>query len=91
MGKYIGAYCTALGGIDAIVFTAGIGENSPYIREKILENMKFLGIKISKGSNEKNKTVISSVNSKVKVFVIPTDEELVIAKDTFSIVSDIVL
>jgi len=89
--KYIGAYSAALGGLDAIVFTGGIGENSSEVRKEVLSNLEFLGIefdeeKNSSGSGEK---IITKENSKVKVFVIPTNEELVIALDTAQIVSEI--
>ena len=77
--KYIGAYIAVLGGVDAIVFTGGIGEKSFYVREHALSNLEGLGIKIDLPKNDKNATVISS--GKVKVLVIPTDEELAIARD----------
>lgn len=85
--KYIGAYAAAMGGVDAIVFTAGVGENSSIIREMALEGLEFMGIKIDK---EKNKirgkeNEITTPDSKVKVFVIPTNEELVITEDTAAI------
>lgn len=83
--KYIGAYIAAMNGVDGVVFTAGIGENNPILRERILENFGFIGLKINKRSNNANKTVISSKASKVMAFVIHTDEEKVIAADTFSI------
>jgi len=87
--KYIGSYMAVLGNVDAITFTGGIGENVPLVREKSLSNMEMFGIKID---IEKNKKIIgkegeiSSENSKVKVFVIPTNEELRIAFDTYQIV-----
>lgn len=84
--KYIGAYIAAMNGVHAIVFTAGIGENNPALREKILANFEYIGLKINKRSNNANKELITSKNSKVKAFVIHTDEEKVIASDTFSIV-----
>ena len=88
--KYFGAYMAALGGAEAIVFTAGVGEHSPYIRAHALEGLEFLGIKIDP---EKNKlantgnaeTLISTDDSKVKVFVIPTDEELVMTEDAYAL------
>lgn len=83
--KYIGAYAAAMNGVHAIVFTAGIGENVPEVREKILEHFGYLGLKINKRSNTANKTLITSKNSKVKALVIHTDEEKVIAADTFEI------
>ena len=85
--KYIGAYAAVLGGVDVIVFTAGIGENNANIRAKIMEGFEYLGAKLDP---EKNKTrqeaVISTDDSKVKICVIPTDEELIIARDTLAIV-----
>ena len=83
--KYIGAYAAALGGIDAVVFTGGIGENSPKVRETILSGLEYLGLEldhVSNGSREKEK-VITTGASKVKAWVIPTNEELVIARDTY--------
>ena len=83
--KYIGAYIAVLGGVDAIIFTAGIGENSPLLRQKICEQLSYLGIKLDEKNNQlRGQTAeISTPDSKVKVFVIPTDEELVIAEDTY--------
>ena len=83
--KYIGAYAAVLNGVDAIVFTAGIGENNAVIRQKVLANFGYLGLKVNNRANVANKTVISSTSSKVKVLVIHTDEEKVIASDTFEI------
>lgn len=82
--KYIGAYAAAMGGVDAIVFTAGIGENSAYTRQAITEGLEFLGVKMdfSKNNFRGEERVISAADSKVKVIVIPTNEELVIARDT---------
>lgn len=82
--KFIGSYACAMGGIDAIVFTAGIGENNPIIRSMVCEGLEFLGASINK---EKNMTRgmeidISTDDSKVRVLVIPTNEELAIAKET---------
>ena len=82
--KYIGAYIAALGGVDAITFTAGIGENNSELRENICEKFEFLGVHIDK---ERNKVrgeaaLISTDDSKVKVFMIPTNEELMIARET---------
>jgi acetate kinase len=82
--KYIGSYMAAMNGADAIIFTAGLGENSDLVREAICKDMDFLGIKID---TEKNKvrgklTDISAEGSKVKVLIVPTNEELMIARDT---------
>ncbi len=87
--KYIGSYTAAMNGLDAIVFTAGIGENNRAIREQALENLSFYGVELDKEKNNNNETVISTDSSKVKVFVIPTNEELVIASDTMKIVSEL--
>jgi acetate kinase len=86
--KYIAGYAAAMGGVDVIVFTAGIGENSPDVRESCLEDLGFMGVKIDRRKNKATiaqERLISHKNSKVKVFCIPTDEQLVIAKDTYNI------
>ena len=84
--KYVGSYMAALGGLDVIVFTAGVGENTPHIRAAILKDMEFFGIEIDEEKNNyKNDGaihVISKDGSRVKVLVIPTNEELVIARET---------
>ena len=84
--KYVGAYAAAMNGVDCIVFTAGVGENTPSVREAICENMQYLGLEIDKEKNlEKNNGEIRDItgkNSKVKVLIIPTNEELVIARET---------
>ena len=92
--KYIGAYAAAMNGVDAIVFTAGIGENNAAIREMVLSDMDYLGIKIDTEVNNApetrgNTTKISSEDSKVLAYLIPTNEELVIAKDTETIVANL--
>ncbi|MFC4651825.1 acetate kinase [Lactococcus nasutitermitis] len=80
--KYIGQYLAVLNGADAIVFTAGIGENAEYMREGVLDGLDWFGIKLDKEANNTyGTTEISAADSRVKVFVIPTDEELVIARD----------
>ena len=86
--KYIGAYFTELDHVDGIVFTAGLGENSPEMRESICKGLEILGIKIdTQKNNVRGKdTVISADDSKVKVLVIPTNEELMIARDTLKLV-----
>lgn len=85
--KYIGAYIAELGKVDAIVFTAGLGENSAESREEICKNMEFLGIEIDTAVNKVRgkETLISTENSKIKVYTIPTNEELVIARDTLAL------
>ncbi|MDP3487677.1 MAG: acetate kinase, partial [Bacillota bacterium] len=87
--KYVGAYAAALGGVDAIVFTAGLGENSPEARAHICQGLEFMGVKIDPSKNGvRGKEVdISMVDSKVRVLLIPTNEELVIARDTKEIVT----
>jgi acetate kinase len=84
--KYIGAYTAALGGLDALVFTAGIGENSPLVRKESCQGLEFLGIQIDDARNErasgKQAKQIQTDGSKVKIFSIPTNEELVIAQET---------
>jgi acetate kinase len=89
--KYIGAYAAALGGLDAVVFTAGVGENSITVRAKTCENLSWLGIEVDPAKNQavKGEAIISSDNSRVKVLVVPTNEELVIARDTSRIVAEI--
>ena len=84
----IGAYAAAMGGVDAIVFTAGVGENGPETREACLEGLEFLGVKVDKEKNNVRGKVreISTEDSTVKAFVIPTNEELVIARDTKKLV-----
>jgi acetate kinase len=86
--KYIGAYLAALNGADAIVFTAGVGENNDTLRFDILNNMEYCGIKIDRDRNLAAETVISADDSKIKIMVIPTNEELVIARDTYRILSE---
>ena len=88
--KYVASYAGVLNGVDAIVFTAGCGENTPELREQVCNNLTYLGLKFD---NEKNYNLargaeaeISAKDSKVKVFVIPTDEEYVIAKETEKII-----
>jgi len=80
--KYIGAYSASLRGLDALAFTAGIGENAWYLRKKICAYLGHLGIKLDNAPNKKNALRISSKKSKVKVFVIPTNEEKEIAIET---------
>lgn len=81
--KYIGAYAAALGGVDCIVFTAGIGENDVGMRERILSGMQWLGIDFdSEANNGRGEREITKPGSRVRVFAIPTDEEMMIARDT---------
>ena len=86
--KFIGSYAAAMGGVDAVVFTGGIGENDGGMRKMVLENMEFLGIKLDEEKNaQRGEIKISTEDSKVAVWVIPTNEELLIARDTMEIVS----
>ncbi len=90
--KFIGAYASIMNGLDAVVFTAGIGENNPHLRELVCQNMEYLGIKFDKRANDANphvsdNTRISTADSAVAVYVLPTNEELVIAQDTAAIVA----
>jgi acetate kinase len=77
--KWLGAFTGVLGGVDAVVFTGGIGENAPVIRARICEGLDYLGIQLSEKQNQQNEWLISSKESRVNVYVIPTDEEYRIA------------
>jgi acetate kinase len=88
--KYIGAYMAAVGPVDAIVFTAGVGERSPIIRKRSLEGLEYMGIKLDPQKNEYSftsnaETCISAADSPTKIFVIPTDEELVMTEDAYAL------
>ena len=86
--KYIGAYAAAMNGIDILVFTAGIGENDPYIRAEVMKGLSYLGIELDEEANNVRgeERIISKKGSKVTVCLIPTDEELMIATDTQALV-----
>ena len=87
--KYIGAYAAAMGGVDAIVFAGGVGENQAGCRAEVLEGLEFLGVELDKEVNAKmrgEEAVLSTPNSRVKVLLIPTDEEMMIASDTYDII-----
>ena len=88
--KYIGSYAAAMGGVDAIVFTGGIGENNPQYRDRVCDKLKFMGVEIDYAVNDQMRRgpegEISTPNSKVKVYVVCTNEELMIARDTKEIV-----
>lgn len=87
--KYIGSYCSALNGVDALVFTAGIGENSAKVRAMVCENMDYLGVQIDPDKNNNTSGGIDEIqaaDSKVKILVIPTNEELEIAKQSYNLV-----
>ncbi len=90
--KYIGAYSAAIGKVDAIVFTAGVGEMNPVYRAKALENLETMGVKLDSEKNAASitrnaETCVSADDSAVKVFVIPTDEELVMTEDTYALMN----
>ena len=82
--KYVGAYAAAMGGVDAVIFTAGVGENDKVIRAMACQGLEFMGLKLDETANDVRgkETVISAADSKVKVLLIPTNEELMIAIDT---------
>ena len=87
--KYVGAYAAAMGGVDAIIFTAGVGENDKGVRAMVCEGLEYMGVKLDPAANDVRgkEAVISAPDSKVKVLLIPTNEELMIAKDTAAIVA----
>jgi acetate kinase len=84
--KFIGSYAAAMNGVDGIIFTAGVGENNPMLRKTILENFGFIGLKVDDQRNEANETLISTDDSKVAALKIHTNEELVIALDTYALI-----
>ena len=88
MTKYIGAYTAAMNGVDAICFTAGLGENSSFMRDMVCSRLGYLGITLDEEQNAKRgeDLVITTPDSTTKVLVIPTNEELAIARETFAIV-----
>ncbi|MFC5650765.1 acetate/propionate family kinase [Paenibacillus solisilvae] len=91
--KYIGAYAAAMNGMDVLVFTAGVGENSVVLRQAVCENLTFMGIELDPELNEsksKETRIISTAQSRVKVLVVPTNEELLIARDTYKLVLEAV-
>ena len=90
--KYVGSYAAALGGVDILVFTGGVGENQASARKAVCENMEYMGIELDEELNDSvraKEVVISKPTSKVKVLIIPTDEELTIAKDTVEILNQV--
>jgi acetate kinase len=87
--KYIGAYLAAMGGADAVVFTGGIGENSPQVRARICAGMEWAGLRLDRAKNEEtvgHEGQISTDDSKLLAYAIPTDEELLIARDTVRVI-----
>ena len=86
--KYVGAYAAAMGGIDILVFTGGVGENQTSMRKAVCEDMEYMGIRLDNKINDGirgKEMVVSTLDSKVTVIVVPTDEEYVIASDTQAI------
>jgi acetate kinase len=82
IADYIGSYYVYMGGLDAICFTAGIGENAPEVRRDVIKAVEVLGVKLDEAENQKRgEHVISTPDSKVKAFVIPTNEEVMIARE----------
>jgi acetate kinase len=88
VAKYVGAYAAAMNGVDAIAFTAGVGENTEMVRAQVMEHLGYLGVTIDAEANKVHgdEKVISGSDSKVKVCVIPTNEELAIARETVALV-----
>ena len=89
--KYIGAYAAAMGGVDILIFTGGVGENSSETRENICKDLEFIGIEFDKPKNDGvrgKEMIISKKASKVLVMIVPTNEELVIAKETLDILEN---
>jgi acetate kinase len=84
---YIGAYAVEMGGLDNLVFTGGIGENSEYVREKVCEKLAFLGVSLDENANRLPNTegirIISDVSSSVRVMIIPADEEIVVGRKSY--------
>lgn len=90
--KYIGSYAAVMGGVDIVVFTAGVGEHQWDVRQGAIEDLEFMGIKVDTEKNKKNfgeEEIISTPDSKVKVVIVPTDEELLIASDTLDLVNNL--
>ena len=88
--KYVGSYIAVLGGVDAVVFTGGIGEHSKIVRKLVMENMDFCGAEFDENKNNEYKGGVAEINkesSKVKILVVPTNEELSIARETKTLVS----
>ena len=88
VAKYVGAYAAAMNGVDAIAFTAGIGENNSYVRAKVCEYFGYLGITLDEEANQNagDEAIISTADSRVKVLVVATNEELAIARETEALV-----
>jgi acetate kinase len=87
--KYIGAYAAIMNGLDALVFTAGIGENVPLIRARVCSKLEYLGIRLDENRNKSNEVTISEGDTKPVVLVVPTNEELMIARETIRVLKDV--
>ena len=85
--KYIGAYVAAMNGVDVIVFTGGIGEKDPHIRARIAENFGYLNAHIDPAKNKNNETIFSTDDSNVRLMNIPANEEVVIAQQTYDVIT----
>jgi acetate kinase len=85
--KWIGSFSAVLNGLDILVFSGGIGENAPAIRSRICDGLQYMGIELDEELNNKSEKIISTTNSKAIVYVIPTDEELMIAKMVCEVLS----
>jgi acetate kinase len=86
--KFLGALAAVLGGLDTLIFTAGIGENAPAVRQRICQNLTFLGIRLDEGGNAANAAIISREDEPVTVRVMHTDEDLMIARHTYTLLRD---
>ena len=87
VGLYAGLLAAALGGLDAFVFTAGIGENAPDVRRMIAEKLAWLGVRLDVAANSTREPLISEARSPVRLYVVPTDEELMIARHTLQLMA----
>ena len=82
IGRELGSMAAALGGLDALVFTGGIGEHAPSIRARVIRGARWLGLELDETANESGRTCLSAAGSRVSAWVLPTDEELMIARHT---------
>jgi len=87
VAKEVGAMAASMGGLDALVFTAGIGENSPEIRELVAQQLEWLGVKLDAAANSERRVDISAADARVPTFVLPTNEEMMIAKHTMNVLA----
>ena len=87
VAKEVGAMAASMGGLDALVFTAGIGENSPEIRELVAQQLEWLGVKLDAAANRERQVDISAADARVPTFVVPTNEEMMIAKHTMNVLT----